>query len=85
MNPIGLAYSLRLAHYLPSCMFVYINIHDLIQQILTNVNWRHFHAIPMPTVLIQMAASSAHVWLDLKAMDLIVQVKIEEYTFVYLS
>ena len=26
-----------------------------------SVNWRHIHAIPMPTVLTQMAALTAHV------------------------
>ena len=31
----------------------------------------------MPTVLIWMAASTVHVWLDLKAMDSTVQVKLE--------
>jgi len=46
-------------------------------QISMSVHWRCTHVIPMQTVLIQMAASSAHVWLDLKAMDLTVQVIVE--------
>ena len=50
------------------------NCHDLTLQMSMSVNWRYTHAIPMPAVLIQMAASSAHAWLDMKAMDLTVQV-----------
>ena len=39
-----------------------------------SVKWGHIHAIPMPTVLTQMAASTAHVRKALKEMDLIAQV-----------
>jgi len=52
---------------------VHMNCFNLNLQILTNVNWRYIHATPMLTVLILMAASTAHVWLDLKAMDSTVQ------------
>ena len=40
----------------------------------TSVNWRHTHAMFMPTVLIQMVASTAHVRKALKEMDSTVQV-----------
>ena len=51
-----------------------------------NANWRYIHATPMLTVLILMAASTVHVWLDLKAMDSTVQVGIQKmhFTFVHL-
>ena len=39
-----------------------------------NVAWRPIHAIPMPTALTQMAASTVHVERVLKAVDLTVQV-----------
>ena len=39
-----------------------------------SVNWRYILAVPMPTVLTQMAASTAHVGKALKAMDSTVQV-----------
>ena len=40
----------------------------------TSVNWRHTHAVPMPTVLTLMAASTAHVGKVLKEMGSTVQV-----------
>ena len=43
-----------------------------------NVNWRYIHAVPMPTALTQMAASTVHVGKALKAMDSTVQV--DNYT-----
>ena len=43
-------------------------------QISMSVNWRHIHAAPMPTVLTQMAASTAHVGKALKEMGSTVQV-----------
>ena len=39
-----------------------------------NVAWRPIHAIPMLTVLTQTAASTAHVGMALRAVDLTVQV-----------
>ena len=39
------------------------------------MNWRPIHAVPMPTALIQMAASTVHVEKALKAMDSTVKVK----------
>ena len=43
-------------------------------QISMSVNWRHIHAAPMPTALIQMAVLTAHVWKASKEMDWTVQV-----------
>ena len=40
----------------------------------TSVNWRHIHAAPMPTVLTQKVASTAHVERALKEMGSTVQV-----------
>jgi len=60
-----------------------MNCFDLNLQISMSVNWRYIHATPMLTVLIQMAVSTAHVWLDLKAMDSTVQVKLERNTTHY--
>ena len=40
----------------------------------TSVNWRHTHAMFMPTALTQMAASTAHVGKALKEMGSTVQV-----------
>ena len=54
--------------------FIYYPAQTLILQILTSVNWRHIHAIPMPTALTQMAASTALVGKALKAMGSTVQV-----------
>ena len=54
-------------HFCPFTLF-------FILQISTSVNWRHIHAAPMPTVLTQMAALTAHVWKALKEMGLTVQV-----------
>ena len=39
-----------------------------------SVNWRYILAVPMPTVLTQMAASTAYVGKALKVMDSTVQV-----------
>ena len=39
-----------------------------------SVNWSYIYAIPMPTVLIQLVALSAHVAKALKEMDSLVQV-----------
>ena len=39
-----------------------------------NVAWKPIHAIPMLTVLTQTAASTAHVGMALRAVDLTVQV-----------
>ena len=39
-----------------------------------SVNWRYIHAVPMPTALTQMAASTVHVERALKAMGSTVQV-----------
>ena len=49
-------------------------VFHLLLQISMSVNWRHIHAIPMPTVLIQMAASTARVERALKEMGSTVQV-----------
>ena len=43
-------------------------------QISLSVNWRHIHAVPMPTVLTVMAALTAHVGKALKEMGSTVQV-----------
>ena len=43
-------------------------------QISMSVNWSYIYAIPMPTVLIQLVALSAHVAKALKEMDSLVQV-----------
>ena len=40
-----------------------------------SVNWRYIHAIPMPTALTQMVASTVHVERVLKAMASTVQVR----------
>ena len=45
-----------------------------ILQISMSVNWRHIHAVPMPTALTQMAALTAHVGKALKEMGSTVQV-----------
>ena len=47
---------------------------DQILQISMSVNWRHTHAMSMPTVLTQKVASTAHVGMALKEMGLTVQV-----------
>ena len=52
-------------------MHFFINL-----QMSMNVNWRHIHVVPMPTVLTQKAASTAHVGRALKAMGSIVQVHV---------
>ena len=39
-----------------------------------SVNWRHIHAVPMPTVLTHMAALTAYVGKALKEMGSTVQV-----------
>ena len=49
-------------------------VFHLLLQISMSVNWRHIHAIPMPTAPTQMAASTVHVWKVLKEMELSVQV-----------
>ena len=43
-------------------------------QISMSVNWRHIRAVPMPTVLIQRVASTAHVGKASKEMGSTVQV-----------
>ena len=66
------------------CIFITVstsNMHECLSssfnlQMSMNVNWRHIHAIPMPTALTQMAASTAHVGKALKAMGSIVQVHV---------
>ena len=45
-----------------------------ILQISMSVNWRHIHAVPMPTALTQMAALTAHVGKASKEMGSTVQV-----------
>ena len=40
-----------------------------------SVTWRPIHVIPMPTVLIQWVASTAHVQKALKEMESTVQVR----------
>ena len=40
----------------------------------TSVNWRYIHAVPMPTAMIQWAASTAHAGMALRVMDSTVQV-----------
>ena len=49
-------------------------------QISMSVNWRYIHAVLMPTVLTQMAASTAHVRKASKEMGSTVQVN---FTFVH--
>ena len=64
-------------------ILVYIHAHlfiYLVLQISMSVNWRYIRAIPMPTVLTQMAALTAHVGKALKAMGSTVQVKSTFYT-----
>ena len=43
-----------------------------------SVNWRHILAIPVPTVLTKMAASTAHVVKALRVMDSTAQVKLTD-------
>ena len=43
-------------------------------QMSMNVNWRHIHAVSMPTAQTQMAALTAHVVMALKVMGSTVQV-----------
>ena len=51
-----------------------IHLLAFILQISMSVNWRYIHAIPVPTVLTQMAASTVHVGKALRVMGLPVQV-----------
>ena len=39
-----------------------------------SVNWKNIHAVPMPTALTQMAASTAHAGRVLRVTDSTVQV-----------
>ena len=43
-------------------------------QMSMNVNWRHIHAVSMPTARTQMAALTAHVVMALRVMGSTVQV-----------
>ena len=54
------------------CTHIYLPV--CILQMSMSVNWRYIHAIPMPTVLTQMVASTAHAGEALKAMGSTVQV-----------
>ena len=54
-----------------SCTYI-IYLFNL--QMSMNVNWRHIHAVSMPTALTQMVALTAHVVMALKVMGSTVQV-----------
>ena len=49
-------------------------IHLLNLQMSMNVNWRHIHVVPMPTVMTQKAVLTAHVGRALKEMGSTVEV-----------
>ena len=56
----GVICTSKLATTLLAILCLYF-IHLFKLQMSMSVNWRHIHAIPMPTVLTQMAALTAHV------------------------
>ena len=64
--------------YMRACLFLVCMLLSCIYlfnlQMSMNVNWRHIHAVPMPTALTLMAASTAHVGTASKEMGSIVQV-----------
>ena len=39
-----------------------------------SVSWSYIHAVPMPTAMIQLGASTAHAGMALRVMDSTVQV-----------
>ena len=69
----GVICTSKLATTLLAILCTY-SIHLLNLQMSMSVNWRHIHVIPMPTVLTQMAALTAHVGRALRVMGSTVQV-----------